>query len=63
MIGRCVALAAAVAALALSLTTVVSAAEPTKITVGNVPGGNTIFLPSYVAMDRGFFKKEGLDAK
>ena len=39
------------------------AAEPTKITVGNVPGGNTLFLPSYVAMDRGFFQKEGLDAK
>jgi NitT/TauT family transport system substrate-binding protein len=63
MIGRCAASAAG-ALLAFSLmTTATPAAEPTKITVGNVPGGNTLFLPSYVAMDRGFFQKEGLDAK
>ena len=61
MLRRCAALSAAVAALALAVTA--AAAEPTKITVGNVPGGNTLFLPSYVAMDRGFFQKEGLDAK
>lgn len=63
MIRNCVTWAAVAAALALSLATGAPAAEPTKITVGNVPGGNTLFLPSYVAMDRGFFKKEGLDAK
>ncbi|HEY3916802.1 MAG TPA: ABC transporter substrate-binding protein [Stellaceae bacterium] len=55
--------AAVAAATILSLTLLAAAAEPAKITVGNVPGGNTLFLPSYVAMDRGFFKKEGLDAK
>src|SRR5215469_12427605 len=62
MTGRA-AMAVAAAALALSLSTTAPSAEPTKITVGNVPGGNTLFLPSYVAMDRGFFQKEGLDAK
>ncbi|HKT20563.1 MAG TPA: ABC transporter substrate-binding protein [Stellaceae bacterium] len=51
---------AAAAAAFLSLSSIAAAA--TKITVGDVPGGNTLFLPSYVAMDRGFFKKEGLDA-
>jgi ABC-type nitrate/sulfonate/bicarbonate transport system substrate-binding protein len=39
-----------------------SATADTKITVGIVPGGNTLHLPTYVAMERGFFKKEGLDA-
>ena len=63
MIRHSASLSAATAALALLWTTVAPAAEPTKITVGNVPGGNTLFLPSYVAMDRGFFQKEGLDAK
>ena len=51
---------AAVTAALLSFCSLAGAA--TKITVGDVPGGNTLFLPSYVAMDRGFFKKEGLDA-
>jgi ABC-type nitrate/sulfonate/bicarbonate transport system substrate-binding protein len=63
MIKRCVTFVAATAVLAVSLAMAALAAEPTKITVGNVPGGNTLFLPSYVAMDRGFFQKEGLDAK
>ena len=62
MTGR-VTLAAVAAAAMLFSAASVTAAEPMKITVGNVPGGNTLFLPSYVAMDRGFFKKEGLDAK
>lgn len=38
------------------------AAADTKVTVGIVPGGTTFHLPTYVAMERGFFKKEGLDA-
>jgi len=63
MLRRSAILAVAVAALVLYVATTALAAEPTKITVGNVPGGNTLFLPSYVAMDRGFFQKEGLDAK
>jgi NitT/TauT family transport system substrate-binding protein len=35
----------------------------TKITVGAVVGYTSLHLPTYVAMERGFFKKEGLDAK
>jgi ABC-type nitrate/sulfonate/bicarbonate transport system substrate-binding protein len=60
MARRCVILMAATVALSMAS---LARAEPTTITLGNVPGGNTLFLPSYVAMDRGFFKKEGLDAK
>lgn len=40
-----------------------SAAETlTKITVGKTNGGSGFHIPSYIAMDRGFFKAEGLDA-
>lgn len=35
----------------------------TKITVGKVNGGSGFHIPSYVAMDQGFFKAEGLDAR
>jgi NitT/TauT family transport system substrate-binding protein len=35
----------------------------TKITVGAVVGYTSLHLPTYVAMERGFFKEEGLDAK
>jgi NitT/TauT family transport system substrate-binding protein len=35
----------------------------TKITVGKILGGVGLHIPSYVAMDRGFFKDEGLDAR
>jgi len=53
--------AAATLVAALSCTATPTAAA-TKITVGIVPGGTTFHLPTYVAMERGFFKKEGLDA-
>ncbi len=39
-----------------------SAADAQKITVGKVIGGSGFHTPSYVAMDQGFFKAEGLDA-
>lgn len=39
-----------------------AAVAQTKITVGDIPGSAGFFIPSYVAMDKGFFKKEGLDA-
>jgi len=39
-----------------------SAAAETKITVGAVVGFTSLHLPTYVALERGFFKKEGLDA-
>ncbi|HLI22566.1 MAG TPA: ABC transporter substrate-binding protein [Stellaceae bacterium] len=40
-----------------------SAAAQTKVTVGAVVGYTSLHLPTYVAMERGFFAKEGLDAK
>ncbi|MGH7771059.1 MAG: ABC transporter substrate-binding protein [Candidatus Binatia bacterium] len=36
-------------------------AQATKIKVGKVIGGDGFHLPSYVAMERGMFKGEGLD--
>lgn len=39
-----------------------ASAQGTKITVGRTTGASGFHLPSYVAMDKGFFKKEGLDA-
>jgi len=37
-------------------------AQQTKVTIGKVIGGDGFHLPSYVALDKGFFKAEGLDA-
>ena len=53
-----------VAALAAVLSFGVSAATAqTKVTVGKVVGGVGLHIPSYIAMDKGFFKEEGLDAR
>jgi NitT/TauT family transport system substrate-binding protein len=52
--------AALAAAIALSCG---SAATQTKITIGKVSGGVGLHIPSYIAMDKGFFKEEGLDAR
>jgi ABC-type nitrate/sulfonate/bicarbonate transport system substrate-binding protein len=49
---------AAVAALAM----LGSAEAQTKIKIGKVLSGNGFHIPTYVAMDRGFYKEEGLDA-
>ncbi|HKT20562.1 MAG TPA: ABC transporter substrate-binding protein [Stellaceae bacterium] len=57
------ALFVAAAALAAALSLAAPASAETKITVGIVPGGTTFHLPTYVAMERGFFKKQGLDAR
>jgi len=35
----------------------------TQITVGKVLSGSGFHIPTYVAMDRGFYKEEGLDAR
>jgi ABC-type nitrate/sulfonate/bicarbonate transport system substrate-binding protein len=35
----------------------------TKISIGKVIGGSGFHIPSYVAMNQGFFKAEGLDAR
>lgn len=34
----------------------------TKISIGKIISGNGFHIPTYVAMDRGFYKDEGLDA-
>ena len=31
-----------------------------KITVGKITSGSGFHIPSYVAMDKGFFKKQGI---
>jgi NitT/TauT family transport system substrate-binding protein len=38
------------------------AAQAQKVTVGKISSGSGFHIPSYVAMDKGFFKAEGLDA-
>jgi len=35
----------------------------TKVAVGKVVGGSGFHIPSYIAMDQGFFRQEGLDAR
>ena len=37
-------------------------AQAQKITVGKTTGGSGFHTPSYIAMDKGFYKAEGLDA-
>lgn len=39
------------------------AAQLTKVKVGRTIGGSGFHIPSYVAVDKGFFKGEGLDAE
>ncbi len=55
-------LLASAAALALALPLMSGVAVAQKITIGKVLSGNGFHIPSYVAMDRGFYKEEGLDA-
>src|SRR5690242_8989083 len=37
-------------------------AQQIKVTIGKVIGGDGFHLPSYVALDQGFFKAEGIHA-
>jgi NitT/TauT family transport system substrate-binding protein len=53
---------AVVLALALPLVISLAHADTNKIKVGKVISGNGFHIPTYIAMDHGFFKKEGLDA-
>ena len=56
-------LLALAAAGTLALPLAVSAhAQQTKVTIGKVIGGDGFHVPTYVALDQGFFKAEGLDA-
>jgi ABC-type nitrate/sulfonate/bicarbonate transport system substrate-binding protein len=45
-----------------ALTPPGAAQAQTKITVGKITSGSGFHIPSYVAMDQGFYKAEGLDA-
>jgi ABC-type nitrate/sulfonate/bicarbonate transport system substrate-binding protein len=47
----------------LALSIAVTAAETNTLRVGKVIAGNGFHIPSYVAMDQGFYKAEGLDAQ
>jgi NitT/TauT family transport system substrate-binding protein len=53
---------AAAATIALALLPGVSANAQTKVTIGKVVGGDGFHVPTYIALDEGFFKQEGLDA-
>src|SRR5579863_45932 len=55
-------LIAAAATIAFALLPGVSADAQTKITIGKVVGGDGFHVPTYIALDEGFFKQEGLDA-
>jgi len=50
------------AAVALAVTFGAAQAQ-TKITIGKVLSGSGFHIPTYVAMDKGFYKEEGLDAR
>jgi NitT/TauT family transport system substrate-binding protein len=55
--------AAAIAlAAALTMAPATTASAQTKLTMGKVIGGDGFHIPTYVALDEGFFKAEGLDA-
>ena len=55
--------AATIAAAArFTLMPAINADAQTKFTIGKVIGGDGFHVPTYVALDEGFFKAEGLDA-
>jgi NitT/TauT family transport system substrate-binding protein len=56
-------LLAAAATIGLAVTCTVSADAQTSVTIGKVIGGDGFHVPTYVALDEGFFKEEGLDVK
>jgi ABC-type nitrate/sulfonate/bicarbonate transport system substrate-binding protein len=55
---RCLLTAAVASLLGLG-----AASAQTKVTVGKIVGGVGLHIPSYIAMDKGFFKDEGLEAR
>jgi len=54
---------ACAATIASAMAPAVNADAQTPLTMGKVIGGDGFHVPSYVAMDQGLFKAEGLDAK
>lgn len=53
---------ATVAFVSVAVMATTDAIAQTKITVGRTTGASGFHIPSYIAMDKGFFKREGLDA-
>ena len=51
------------AAIMLAAAIPLAAQAQTKVAIGKVLSGNGFHIPTYVAMDRGFYKEEGLDAR
>ena len=51
---------AATLLLALPLT---AQAQGKAVSIGKIISGNGLHIPTYIAMDRGYYKEEGLDAK
>jgi ABC-type nitrate/sulfonate/bicarbonate transport system substrate-binding protein len=51
-----------VAIIGFVLACAVGAHAQTKFTIGKVVGGDGFHIPSYIAVDEGMFKAEGLDA-
>ena len=47
----------------LALSFAGAGAETNTLRIGKVIAGDGFHIPSYVAMDRGFYKAEGLDAQ
>lgn len=52
-----------IAAVAVLASLPLAAQAQTKVAIGKVLSGNGFHIPTYVAMDRGFYKEEGLDAR
>jgi len=60
---RSLAACAAALILALGLSLDGARSEGSKVRVGKAVGGSGFHIPSYVAMDKGFYQAEGLDAQ
>ncbi|MFQ5918276.1 MAG: hypothetical protein ACE5I0_10750, partial [Candidatus Binatia bacterium] len=54
---------AGILAIAVTVVTAGTSSAQTKVTVGRTTSASGFHIPSYVAMDKGLFKREGLDAK
>ena len=48
-------------AITLTLAAALDADAQTKVTIGKIIGGDGFHIPTYVALDEGFYKAEGLD--
>src|SRR5688572_6783516 len=53
----------ALAAIMFAAMPLAAQAQNKAVSIGKVISGNGLHIPTYVAMDRGFYKEEGLDAR